>query len=902
MEDIIRLFASNETTFDHYETVLADLLSFVSSEEENGIFSFEATSPLDDRIVEGKIIKAPTARGEQLFRIIRVKKVIPGNYLYIYGRHITYDLLNNFILNIRPTNTTQANALSAILGGTETAHTFTSTSDVPGINTANYVRMNPIQAIMGNQSNSALNLWGGYLRRDNFEFKVLATSPDKGYEIRFGKNLIGIEEELNMTEVVTRFYPTVVIEEPTVTALPEKYVDSPLIANYPEPIIKELRIDLTDDEKLLPIADIYQLMRDRCNEQFTLKADLPKMNYKIDFVQLRKTEQYKHLAILEELDISDTVWAYVDPLNLSMSARMIKYTHDGLNDRFMSMELGNFKAKLTNQKAEFTKLVETATKELTDGTITTMLKNAVDTIQGNLGGNVVTITVDGKPVAMAFMDTDDVNTANEYVIINDQGIAFGKNGLNNPPEVAIDISGNVVATSGFFDSITTNLIQSDIGNDLVLSSNTSIKLLANSLVTVDENGITVGTDGSTIVSRQSYDGFRVLDGDDVTASMVGGIASIPELYSDRIHGDVINTHPGGTVSIGTGKDFTTINEALQAIGSRKHLLGDLVFNVYNTIIEDITIRGFSGGMIYIRLVGGAIHGDVNFYQNSAGGYLLGVGERGLVKGSIRFTGGNGYVQSLIVDPEDLTSTGIVSEYGSQVFITNCDIVNAKFAVLAQHGGTIMALNNIGEIGGGQPVYNTYNGGVLYARGTMPLGTPKFGGTTTAFQYDFTTTQESSEYDPPTEIPTLMSQTFSPTKLETYSYQYDAISSYYPGRAAQNRWDTGTSHFEGRITFGGAVRNYINDRNGDAGLKVELQVRRYSGTNGAWSGVAPDKQFAITGGSFGAVEKGAWSGWVTLSPTLIPTSGYTFKFGSQSTGDKYAVWDGAKIRVTKTKNI
>ena len=41
-----------------------------------------------------------------------------------------------------------------------------------------------------------------------------------------------------------------------------------------------------------------------------------------------------------------------------------------------------------------------------------MLKDAVDRIQGNLGGNVVTITVDGKPVAMAFMDTDDVNTAN----------------------------------------------------------------------------------------------------------------------------------------------------------------------------------------------------------------------------------------------------------------------------------------------------------------------------------------------------------------------------------------------------------------------------------------------------------------------------------------------------------
>ena len=67
--------------------------------------------------------------------------------------------------------------------------------------------------------------------------------------------------------------------------------------------------------------------------------------------------------------------------------------------------------------------------------------------------------------------------ANEYVIINDQGIAFGKNGLSNPPEVAIDIDGNVVAESGFFRSITTNLIQSELGSSLDLSSNTSINLI-----------------------------------------------------------------------------------------------------------------------------------------------------------------------------------------------------------------------------------------------------------------------------------------------------------------------------------------------------------------------------------------------------------------------------------------
>ena len=75
---------------------------------------------------------------------------------------------------------------------------------------------------------------------------------------------------------------------------------------------------------------------------------------------------------------------------------------------------------------------------------------------------------------MALAATDSVNTANEYVIINNKGVAFGVNGLNNPPELAIDIDGSIVGDSAFFRSITTNLIQSDIGSDLVLTSNLAI--------------------------------------------------------------------------------------------------------------------------------------------------------------------------------------------------------------------------------------------------------------------------------------------------------------------------------------------------------------------------------------------------------------------------------------------
>lgn len=547
--DILRLFNANEVDFEHNETVLDKVQSCVITEDENGLFSLEMSGPLDERIEEQKIIKAPTPRGEQLFRIAKVRKSVPNKTIYAYARHISYDLLNNFILNVRPTNTSQHNAMNIILNGTEEPHGFTASSDVAGLKTANYVRVNPIQAIMGSQANSALGHWGGFLRRDNFHFEVLATSPDKGYDIRFGKNLIGLDEEVDISGVVTRLYPTVVIEGNIVTALPEKYVDSQYINMYPEPIIKELRIELTEDETALPIESIYQLMRDRATEQFEFKADLPKTNYKVDFVQLRKTEAFKDFAVLEELDISDTVSIFVPIINTNLSARMIKYTYDGLMDRFLSMELGNFKPKLTNQRAEFNRIITEATKDLTDGVITGMLKDAVETIQGNRGGHVVTITNDGRPVAMAFMDTDDINTANNYIIINDKGIAFGQNGLNNPPEVAIDIEGNVVAESGFFRSLTTNLIQSELGQSLDLSSNASIRL-------------SVGTRNYVVNSERelSYSVARrelVIDhhfkvGDVLTVSFQGkadnGSHIVDAYFDDTVNGGINNRSPKFTLT------------------------------------------------------------------------------------------------------------------------------------------------------------------------------------------------------------------------------------------------------------------------------------------------------------------------------------------------------------------
>ena len=217
---MLKLFKPNETNFDHNETILKDVVSAEVLEESNGEFSLTIEYPAKLNLEAGQIIEAPTPRGPQLFRIVKPTRVIgQRDYFRAYCRHIFYDLLDNFIEDTRPTNKTAGGALEDILNGSQYVHRFTGASDIATTNTAYYIRQNPVQAIMGS-GNSVLGLWGGHIVRNNFEITIKEQSLDRGYEVRFGKNLIGLDEEIDVTEVVTRIYPTAVINEPIVTALP----------------------------------------------------------------------------------------------------------------------------------------------------------------------------------------------------------------------------------------------------------------------------------------------------------------------------------------------------------------------------------------------------------------------------------------------------------------------------------------------------------------------------------------------------------------------------------------------------------------------------------------------------------------------------------------------------------
>jgi len=412
--------------------VLSDSISSVVTEELNGIFECELEHPLDARgkweyLIEDNVIKADG----QLFRIYNKVKTLTS--IRVNARHIFYDLLDNLLEDVTSTDLSGQATLNHILTNTQYAHPFTSISDVGGVNTLYFIRKNPVEAIMG--SEGLLSTYGGELVRDNFLIKHLGVrGSDRGVLIAYGKNIQGIEETLDTSGICTRLMP---IGSDGLT-LDEKYIDSPYIGNYPNPRIKVVdfsEIDTWDELRTAALAYME-----------TSKIDIPQFNYKVDFVELSKTEEYKNYAVLESVYLGDTVTVKHSRLNLNLKVKVIKITKNIITDRIESVELGSFKPNLATG---ITNSIQKVKQDIINvkSAYQLAIENATALITGSNGGNVVIRTDEaGKPYEILIMDTTDVMTALDVWRWNLGGFGHSSMGVNGPYTTAITQDGSIVGS------------------------------------------------------------------------------------------------------------------------------------------------------------------------------------------------------------------------------------------------------------------------------------------------------------------------------------------------------------------------------------------------------------------------------------------------------------------------
>lgn len=331
---------------------LDECISCNVTEVRNGIFDVRLVYP-SMRVISNKLIKeniivckASDILLNQKFRIFNVKKK-HSNTIEVIARHISFDLLYDFIENINIVNQSCEYALNTIFRSSQFSRHYKGHSDIINAQDYNMSMANCLNAIAGKEG-SIIDTYGtgAEILRDNENIHVLnRRGHDNGVTIEYGKNLEGFECIEDTTDLITRIYPFAkkATNEGEVTiTLDEKFVDSPKINLYSHPYIREL--DLTskfknDEEitkpKLRLMAEKYFIEN---------KCDIPKLTFNIKPVPLSKCVGLENLG--ERLSLCDIATINHKIYRITTQAKVIQTVFNVLTDRYEKIQLGDPKASL----------------------------------------------------------------------------------------------------------------------------------------------------------------------------------------------------------------------------------------------------------------------------------------------------------------------------------------------------------------------------------------------------------------------------------------------------------------------------------------------------------------------------------------------------------------------------
>lgn len=461
---MIKIFDKFETEFNSNGLQILDdsIIDPEVYEVVNGIYSLTFKYPIfcTKHLEKENIVTSPTPKnGEQPFRIAKVNKEL--GYYNVTAYHIFYDLSDNLIEDINIVTHSGINAIEKISNGTQYKHNFKMFSDINKTANCRIVRYNVVQALLdSSQDNTFISRWGGEIERDGYNItmhKRLGT--DSGIQIRHKKNLIGYEADIDYTQVATRIMP----KGYDGLLLPEKYIDSENIDYYPHPkiriieygdikAIKEDEENPSNDEEAVPLEEAYRLLREVAKREFIENhIDIPHANYKVDFVELSSTEEYKNIQVLEKVYLGDTVTVIHEDENLDITARVISYKYNPLNRKYTEIELGNYQKSFTDIVGKLNDL--NGKVDDVEGSILDLAKNNATELINNGFGGFVRI----HPDRILIMDTENEMTAQNVWQWNKNGLGFSSTGINGPYGLAMTNDGSIVA-----DFITSGVLNANI--------------------------------------------------------------------------------------------------------------------------------------------------------------------------------------------------------------------------------------------------------------------------------------------------------------------------------------------------------------------------------------------------------------------------------------------------------
>jgi len=351
------LFNKNEQQFDTYGLGEIDVTTGNVTRERNGLYTFYAEYPANGPLasVLEKEMKIKADAGlrtkNQTFEISRIVKDSSG-VLKIYGSHIKHKLEYMAVRHGINLSGTASVALAIWANNLIGDYRFSTWSDIDttGSTTFTADKMTNAYLALGGVEGSILDVWGGEYEFDNLTVRLHKQLGRRAPTVlEYGRNIISAESDESIEESYTSVYPFATYTPdsqgsdstpaPITVTIPGDYVDSKYISMYANRRIKVVDFSSEFKEKEIPTPDKLRTMALKFMEHNKIGA--PKINTKIEYVDLASTLDYQDNKIIEELEFCDIVPVYYPSIGITEDdAKVTKIVYDFVNERNESVEFG----------------------------------------------------------------------------------------------------------------------------------------------------------------------------------------------------------------------------------------------------------------------------------------------------------------------------------------------------------------------------------------------------------------------------------------------------------------------------------------------------------------------------------------------------------------------------------
>lgn len=368
---------------------LTDVITCTVTEERNGAFELEmeiaTTSPYFNRIAVGTIIGAVPYKGgtRQAFEVYRISK--PQNEkVTVNATHISYRA--SYI----PVTPFVAQGITAALAGLTTnvleTNPFSITSDFTNqTSTLDIVSPKSLRACLGGTEGSLLDTFAGggagEFQWDNWNIYFKQhRGKDNGVYLRYGKNITELTHVEDIEDMVTGCLPYWTDADLGVVIYGSVQY-SPNAGLYAQN--RTVCVDLSDQFQTAP--SLLELNAAGLEYITAATIGIPNESITLTFVDLSETGEQ---AVLEQVNLCDTVHVVYAPLNITYDAKVIRTVWNVLQDRYDAIEIGNPKSSLAKTLA--TNLGDISSL-ITTGKKLVSVTQTIDREIGEINSSVATV-------------------------------------------------------------------------------------------------------------------------------------------------------------------------------------------------------------------------------------------------------------------------------------------------------------------------------------------------------------------------------------------------------------------------------------------------------------------------------------------------------------------------------